>query len=89
MNDTTTTISIDGFEQLQIFACSQALDMASKHKMFVTHPRKIRATALHWLAKVNNPQKPKASWNTLNTAFQFAFRGLLAELAKARKERTE
>lgn len=81
-------IQIDGFEQLQIFACSQALDMASKHKLFVTRPENIRATALHWLAKVGNPQKPRASWKTLAKEFEFTF-GELIQMKKERKEATE
>lgn len=83
-----TLISIDGFEQLQIFACSQALDMASKHNLFVTRPANIRGTALHWLAKVGNPQKPKASWKTLAREFELTFGEILAQ-KKERKGATE
>ena len=79
-------IALTHWDCLQILACSQALQMASKHKMYLTRPENIRATASHWLTKVNVPHSPKAKWATLEKLFTDAFGDMLAQMAKERNE---
>ena len=65
-------IALTHFDCLQIFACHQALDMASKG-LYLTRPANIRGTALYWLAKVGNPVKPKTKWAKLSEVFNETF----------------
>ena len=70
------TLTLTQFDQIQIFACNQALD-AAKDGFFVTRPANIRHTALVWLGKVGVEVSPKAKWGTLHKVFNETFKGVL------------
>jgi hypothetical protein len=70
------TLTLSQFDQIQIFACNQALD-AAKDGFFVTKPANIRHTALVWLNRVNVEVSPKAKWETLHKVFAETFKEVL------------
>lgn len=70
------SITLSQFDQIQIFACNQALD-AAKDGFFVTNPANIRHTALVWLNRVGVKVAPKAKWSTLHKAFSETFKEVL------------
>jgi hypothetical protein len=70
------TLTLSQFDQIQIFACNQALD-AAKDGLFVTRPANIRHTALVWLQRVGVEVSPKAKWATLHKAFNETFKEVL------------
>lgn len=84
---TIITIPLTNYDCLQILACSQALEMADKHKMYVAHPKMIRATASQWLTKVDVQHSPKAKWATLRTVFDKTFESVLSEMRKEKEEK--
>jgi hypothetical protein len=67
-----TTITLTQFDQIQIFATSQALG-AAKAGLFVAPPKSIRHTATVWLTKVGKEVSPKAKWATLEKEFNETF----------------
>jgi hypothetical protein len=80
----TSSLQLTNYDCLQILACSQALDMASKHKMYLAHPSMIRATASQWLTSANVPHSAKAKWATLHTLFMDTFGELLQQMKAER-----
>jgi hypothetical protein len=70
------TLTLSQFDQIQIFACNQALD-AAKDGLFVTRPANIRHTALVWLQRVGVEVSPKAKWATLHKVFSETFKEVL------------
>lgn len=82
---TQTSIPLTNYDCLQILACSQALEMADKHKMYMTHPKVLRAIASQWLTKVNVDHSPKAKWATLRTVFDKTFESVLSEMQKEKE----
>lgn len=71
-------ITIDGFQKLQIFACSQALEGATQG-LFMAHPKQIRSTTNYWLNKVGIKPSPRAKWADLQKIFDQTF----SEIIKA------
>jgi hypothetical protein len=73
------TITLDGFERLQLISLSHALIMADKHKMYCyCHPSMIRHLSKVWLAKVGVEVKGTERWSSLNKKFHASF-GLLVK----------
>ena len=73
------TITLSGYERLQLISLSHALIMADKHKMYCyCHPATIRSLAKDWLAKVGVEVKGTERWSSLNQKFHASY-GLLVK----------
>jgi hypothetical protein len=73
------TITLSGYERLQLISLSHALIMADKHKMYCyCHPSTIRSLAKDWLAKVGVEVKGTERWSSLNQKFHASY-GLLVK----------
>lgn len=79
-----TIVEIDGFDQLQLLSCHQALLMKAKHNMFCyCSPQALRSIANTWLGHFNI--KPKRSWKALYEQFDHTF----GEVIKANENKTD
>jgi len=77
------TITLDGFERLQLISLSHALIMADKHKMYCyCHPSMIRHLTKVWLAKVGVEVKGTERWSSLNKKFHASFNLLVKDVDK-------
>lgn len=73
------TITLDGYDRLQLISLSHALIMADKHKMYCyCSPLTIRALTKGWLAKVGVEVKGTERWSSLNQKFHASY-GLLVK----------
>jgi hypothetical protein len=64
------TITISGYDRLQLLSLSHALHMADKHKMYCyCHPTMIRHLSKVWLAKAGVEVKGTERWSSLNKKF--------------------
>lgn len=69
-----TTITISGYDRLQLISLSHALVMADKHKMYCyCHPSMIRHLTKVWLAKVGVEVKGTERWSKLNALFHASY----------------
>jgi hypothetical protein len=75
------TITLSGYDRLQLISLSHALIMADKHKMYCyCHPTMIRHLSKVWLAKVGVEVKGTERWSSLNKKFHASFGMLVNDL---------
>jgi hypothetical protein len=79
------TITLSGYDRLQLISLSHALIMADKHKMYCyCHPTMIRHLSKVWLAKVGVEVKGTERWSNLNKKFHASFGMLVNDLDKTK-----